>query len=61
MDVLQALAKEESTTEAPDIKQIENILKSMEKKIVSIQDKTTQILQIEAVRRPIQSKIKLPC
>ena len=49
MDVLQALAQEESASAAPDIKQIENILKSMEK-IVAIQDKTTQILQIEAVR-----------
>lgn len=57
MDVLQALAKEESTTEAPDIKQIENILKSMEK-IVSIQDKTTQILQIEAVREDQFNKNK---
>ena len=49
MDVLQALAQDEATSAEPDIKQIENILKSMEK-ITAIQDKTTQILQVEAVR-----------
>lgn len=57
MDVLQALAQEEAASAAPDIKQIENILKSMEK-IVAIQDKTTQLLQIEAVREDQFNKNK---
>lgn len=57
MDVLQALAQEEAASATPDIKQIESILKSMEK-IVSIQDRTTQILQIEAVREDQFNKNK---
>ncbi len=57
MDVLQALAQQEAASETPDIKQIESILKSMEK-IVAIQDRTTQILQIEAVREDQFNKNK---
>jgi len=57
MDVLQSLAKEEATSQEPDIKQIENILKSMEK-ITTIQDKTTQILQIETIKEDQFNKNK---